>query len=268
MNKQSPLAVSEPGVLTSPAYPEPGHRIQDDLRRRINLNEGYDLPQKQLRRMFGLQKSTLSNWLNHSENAAVQFLFGLLERLPEAERNAFAQKYCRTLPTFDHASLAHEPAVVEQLRALLSRPAALTLISGPSAHARHFLLSTLGHGFSRQDDEHRTIAGLICKSPGRLVPLDGVFYLAAEANPEIVLQRINRLWPQIRDADAPMVVLDGVWLRAPNKRTDILRLAASRHVVVADEFSDSRPPGVKASLLHRLEVSGSPETALKIQIRR
>ena len=268
MNKKSDLAVSEGGIITAPAYSEPGHRILDDLRRRVNLSEGYDIAFKRIRKMFGLAKTTTSDWFNQSQIPAVQLLFGLLERLPEGERSVFVQKFCRTLPSLEHAALAHEPAIVDHLRTLLSRPAGLTLISGFSDYARHFLLCALAHSFSRHDAMHRPIAGLICKSPGRLVPLDEVFYLATDSSQESVIQHVHRLWPKIRDADTPMVVLDGVWLRVPAKRLDILKLALSKHVLLADEFSQGESPSTKENLLYRLQVSGSPATALNVQIRR
>jgi len=268
MNKKTPLAASETGIHISPAYPKPGHRILVDLRHRLSLAEGYEIAFTRLGSMFGLPKSTLSNWFNHFENPALQFLFGLLERLPESERNAFIQSQCRILPTLDHPSLAHEPAMTDHLRSLLRRPVGLTLISGPSDYARHFLLSAFGHGFCRHDEEHRPVTGLICKSPGRLVPLHGAFYLATDLNPKVVLWQVNHLWPSIRNAATSMVLLDGVLGGAPHKRADILKLALSKHVVLADDFGQTDPLGVKGTLLTRLEVSGSPASALQVQILR
>ena len=268
MNKKAPLTATEAGILTSPAYPKPGHRILVDLRHRLNLAEGYEVTLTRLGSMFGLPKSTLSNWFTHLENPGLQFLFGLLERLPESERNAFVQSQCRMLPTLEHPSLAHEPAIIDHLRSLVSRPVGLTLISGPSDYARHFLLSAFGDGFSRHDEEHRPVTGLICKSPGRLVPLHGAFYLATDLNPKMVLWQVNHLWPSIRNAATPMVLLDGVWGGAPRKRADILKLALSKHVVLADDFDQTEPMGVKGTLLTRLKVSGSPASALQVQILR
>ena len=106
------------------------------------------------------------------------------------------------------------------------------------------------------------------KSFAGVVPLDEVFYLAADTSPENVLGHVNRLWPQVRDADTPMVILDSVWLRVPAKRSDILKLALSKHVLLADEFGRDEPPSTKGNVFFRLEVSGSPATTLKIQIRQ
>ena len=268
MNKKAPPAAIESGILTAPAFPKPGHQILHELHQRLNLAEGYDINFERLRTMFGLPKSTIGNWLTHIENPVVQLLFGLLERLPEGERRAFIDNHCRTFPTLEHASLAHEPAIVDHLRALLGLSAGLTLIASSSEYARHFLLSSFGHSFCRLDPEHRTVAGMVCKSPGHLVPCCGVFYLAGEMTPKMLLHHVNRLWPDIRDAATPLVLLDGVWNRVPNKRADIVKLAQSKHVVLADEIAQDESSGLKGSLLTRLEVSGSPASTLHVHIRR
>jgi len=174
--------------------------------------------------------------------------------------------HCRILPTLDHACLASEPAIIDHVRSLLSRPAGLTLISGQSYYARHFLLSAIGNSFSQQDANHRPIAGLICKPPGRLVPLNRAFYLASDLSSEMALRKVNHLWPKIRDA-APMLLLDGVWLRAPHKRAEILKLSLARHVVLADEFGPGEPPVLKGTQFTLLEVDGSPGSTLQIKIR-
>ena len=174
--------------------------------------------------------------------------------------------HCRILPTLDYVSFASEPAIVDHVRSLLNRPAGLIVITGQSDYARHFLLSAIGNSFSQQDAKHRPIAGLICKPPGRLVPLNRAFYLAADLSSEMALRKVNHLWPKIRDA-APMLLLDGVWLRAPHKRAEILKLSLARHVVLADEFGPGEPPVLKGTQFTLLEVDGSPGSTLQIKIR-
>lgn len=107
MKKSSPL--SNPEVLTSPAYPRAGHLLINELRQRVALESGFERDYARLAALLGVPKPTLAKWCTETINPAVQLGFGLLERLPEEAQLAFLRRHCRVYPTLSHPTLAHEP---------------------------------------------------------------------------------------------------------------------------------------------------------------
>ena len=79
----------------------------------------------------------------------MQVLFGLLERLPEAECVEFLRRHLPVFPTLNHQALAHEPAAVEHLRSLLNSTSGLTVIESEFDYARQFILSAFRDGFGQ-----------------------------------------------------------------------------------------------------------------------
>jgi len=262
-----PCHPNEPEVITAPAYPQRSYQLLDDLHQRLNLSHGYVLKSNRLSELLGLPKSTFSNWSSHSRNRAVRVVIGLLERLTESEQHAFLRQHCRVLPTIEHGAVAHEPTVVEQLRNLMHRTQGLTLITGKSEFARTFVLSALGQSFPREDLEHQPANGLICKSPGQLVPIEGVHYLRTGLATERIKFHFDRLWSKIQISDSQLILLDGIWTRLPEKRASILQLARTRHVLVADDFQGDEKVSPAVGPIQRILISGTLATSLQLNFQ-
>lgn len=149
------------------------------------------------------------------------------------------------------------------MRQLLRQSSGLTWIEGDAAHARSFLLHALGHDYPRADAARRPATGLSGHSPHVYVPVEGLFYLRPGMPTGEFQRHVRELWPRLRDTDTALVLLDGVWSRMPELHPEIISLARSRHVVVADEFE--RPEKIQPA--RRLQVRGTLDQGLYVKMR-
>jgi len=267
MKRTSCMSLAEAEVFGAPARSQPSRLVIEELRQRLNLAEGHELAFERLACMLGVPKSSLCNWCSHIELPAVHVVLGLLERLPQTEQVAFLRRHCRLHATLDHPALAHEPAVTEYLSSLLGLGSGVTAIEGRSDFARSFVLNALGQSFSRQDSRHRPPAGLICKSPGTFVPIEGILYLRTGLPPDRIRQLVAQVWPKIRAADTGLILLDGIWSQVPDARPRILELARTKHVVLTDALKPGARFDSESGPVNRLVVHGTPVTPIQVDIQ-
>jgi hypothetical protein len=257
---------ADPEVYTAPAYPRPGHALMNELRQLVALESGCDRDYLRLGALLGSSKATLGKWCTETTNPAVQAVFGLLERLPAEVQTAFLRRHCRIQPRLSHPALAHDPTTGELLRQLLRLSAGMTLVKGESPHVRSFLVHALGHDFAREDARNRTAAGVACHSPHVFVPVEGMFYLRPGMVGEELRRQARELWPRIVQTDTALVLLDGLWSRMTELHPEIMTLALTRHVIVADEFPRSAEIPSSSLQLRTLQVSGTPSTAIHVRM--
>lgn len=193
-------------------------------------------------RISGRPSATLFSWCEAGEVYQLQALLASLERLPEQRRHQLVDEACRLYPTLRHRNLAHDPLAVSSLDKLLRQASGLTVIEGDSDHRRTFLLTALGHSYPAPEGSPGT-AGLDIHEPNSFVPVLGVTYFPNPLHAAELLRQINQAWPAVLSANAHLVLLNGVWTRAPKLQPDILELAHGRHVILADA------PFVKPSAL-------------------
>lgn len=173
--KRPELGNSLTGSRATP-FNKPSHMIFARLKPAIELALGYPVNHAMLGRMLGVRDSTAWRWCSSFDDEHVRAVFTLLERLPVRQRHSVVDSLCRSLPSFGHEKLAHDPLALSQLGVILMKEAGLTLLRGEPEHMREFVLSALGHEFPRRDSVHREVTGIDIQLHDRLVPVLGMQY--------------------------------------------------------------------------------------------
>ena len=92
------------------------------------------------------------------------------------------------------------------------------------------------------------------------MPVIGLSYIDHPLCPAETARKILQTWPTIRGAKS-LVLLNGVWVRAPELQTQVLDLARRTHVIVADQvvFAPKQLFGALPSPVHLVTVSSARE---------
>lgn len=264
---------SEPGNSLAdsgaPPFNKPSHLVFARLKPAVELARGYPINHAMLGRMLGVQDSTAWRWCSSFDDEHVRAVFALLERLPVRQRHSVVDSLCRSLPSFGHEKLAHDPLALSELGGILMKEAGLTLLRGEPEHMREFVLSALGHEFPRWDSVHREVTGIDIHPPDRLVPVLGVHYRQEKlALASRIRSFVMAAWSRVTSSSAPLVLLNGIWTTAPDLRQPILELARTRHVITADAFPPKLQLGFRFDYaVHVISVSPAKEQPKWIRTR-
>ena len=180
--------------------------------------------------------NTLANWCAGGAAHQLEVLLASLERLTTEERHRLIDRACREYPTLRHPRLIHDPVACSQLATLLRQTSGLTLIRGPE-HLRTFLLTALGHSAGTLELKSVIVAGVDAHQPDHFVPVSGVIYLGNLLRGAEIERQCNRLWPALRATKAQLVIFNDIWRWVPALQPEILALAQTAHVVVADALA-------------------------------
>ena len=100
---------------------------------------------------------------------------------------------------------------------------------------RTFLVTALGHSISRVNPTKR-VCGLDVHRPHSFVPVAGVFYCQGPPNLELVRHLAANIVDEVESSEAELVIFNGIWSGISQFLKAIQRLAATRHLIVADDF--------------------------------
>jgi hypothetical protein len=78
------------------------------------------------------------------------------------------------------------------------------------------------------------VAGVDTHRPDQFVPVLGLIYLDNLLRGSEIERQFNRLWPTLRSKRAPLILLNDIWRRVPALQQEIMDLAHTSHVVVAN----------------------------------
>lgn len=225
------------------------------------MARGYSLSNLALARIMGASKSTASFWIGVYAQPHLVSWICLLEQISPVERHRVVDELCRDLPVLDHPRLRHNQIMVSMLKSILGKNSGLTFVTGGNEQQRTFLLTALGHNFCRTDRLHQTPAGIDVHEPTWFVPIESMLYLRQLCNNGLSLAAVRKVWPNVRSSKAPLILLNGVWSMAPDLRKEIISLAVTRHVIVAEQDvpTSSEPFLRTANPIHTLKVSNSRE---------
>lgn len=241
---------SAKGLLLAPAYHKPGHEVVRALKQaldRMECSPGQHLEQQRFGQLLGIPKSTVHDWFHGKLPVPVQSLLCAFERMTETERILFLREFCRPCPRLEHPRLAHDTATLNRLKALLNQPAGVTVVVGPS-EPRTFLVTALGHAITRVEPKRR-VCGLDIHRPNTFVPVAGVLYCQQPPEPQQAGQLAAHVLGEIERADAELVIFNGIWSGISQFPRAIRRLAASRHLIMADEFASSPGEFIQGGLV-------------------
>lgn len=263
---------NNPVLLKLPAYPIAGRKLFERLGAAITDSFGYPVRMADLARLIGKSESTISHWFGLFDQPHLVSYFSLLEQLTREQRHSFIDKLCRDLPLLDHPRLCHNSLAVGTLSNLAAQERGLTLILGADDDKQTFLLTAFGHSARRLDVRHRRPAGLDLHEPHRFVPVEGVQYLRDSGSVDERASAVRAAWPGIRKSQSPLILLNRLGPFTREFRDDIISLAATKHVILADQHfalpSKRELPSIQP--IHILSVSTTTEAAgwITVEIRR
>src|SRR5579859_1985778 len=164
-----------------PSGEEKGRRAQVLIRRlwtALETNEGRRVTIQELSTYMNLSDSALSDWVTgKSELYQIEAILRLCERLEHSQSANLFLQHLRTYPTLRSPDLAHDPAMIDRLRTLLSRRTGLIFIVGGNSSQRTLLIGVLGNSYLKEGNGRRSLAGWDVHEPSWFVPLPGVLYL-------------------------------------------------------------------------------------------
>ena len=234
---------------------------------RVECARGERLTQKRFAELIGMPSSTINDWYKgRLVNQIKAFICGL-ERLSEGQRISFLRQVSRDCFRLQDPRLAHDAQSVSALAELVREPAGLTFIAGGSDTARTFLVTAMGNSAG---GEIRA-CGLDAHLPYTFVPVSGVFYLRKSCSAVELQTLLRGVWPLLANAEAQLLLLNGIWSRVPEIHAKITELSRRRNVLVADDFGNSVPrlrdwPEVKASLI-QVQCGDGEEGPFRIRIQ-
>ncbi len=223
-----------PSVLVAPAFPFSGPEIFQDLKRRLAVACSQPISYERLARCMGVSVSTAFTWCEFFRHPHVVGFLALLERLCPTERVQFLNRYLRTIPTFEHSNLACSPATIAKLQGIIRKKVGATFIVGPP-EARNILFQAIGHHYCRIE-KHQLPAGIDLHVPAGWVPVESLLYLDETTAFKILRQDVLANLPRVLNRRSKLLLFNGVLSAVPEARTDMLKCARRKHVIVAEEF--------------------------------
>ena len=232
--KRNLIKPGQHDFVRAPAHPLTGPRLFRRLRAALTDAFGAEPSFDQIGAFTAQPPSTTQHWFQVFDHPHVFFFLCLLEQLPLSKRTELLGEFCRELPTLSHPRLAHDPIAVAALENLLEEKQGMTVIRAGTDYQRMFVVTALGHSFTRKNGLCAGVAGLDIHQPQKMVPLAGLVYFK-EPLPVTKLRRLaQEAWPEIRSSNARLLLFDGIWSAVPTLRDQIAELGSTRHVVLAD----------------------------------
>jgi hypothetical protein len=251
-----------PTFVDAPVYPKTGSEVLRELKRSL---DGAERPsdrkfdQKEFARLLGAPKSTIHDWCNGELPRPIMYFLSGMERLSASQRLELLRKLCRENLSLDDLRFSHDPKTLSAVKALLSRPQGLTVVTAETEKLSTLLLRAMGNTAARYL-HLRAIVGLDVYYPDRFVPVPGVRYWPTKGrNPEAHV--LMKEWTLVENSPARLVFLNGVLSMLPSLSERIVALARLKHVVVADQAIPQKLQSIERSLL---VVSASSQRAIRV----
>jgi hypothetical protein len=227
-----------------PGFPFEAQGLLGELRNRLEMENGRAMGFEELGEIMGNPKSTAHYWFSAYRHPHLIGFMALLEQLSPEARNRFMDAHCRVFPTTSHPMLV---GATEQLNSLLGNNTGISVITGSSERNRLLVLTALGHSFRRRSKSRVSVTGIDVHRPTHFVPVPGIRYI----NDKLTLNQIRKVvlsvWPKLLTTTAQLVLLNGIWSAVPKVWDDLVRIAALKHVVLAEE------PDLASSIQERMK---------------
>ncbi|HEY5479993.1 MAG TPA: hypothetical protein VIL39_00795 [Verrucomicrobiae bacterium] len=238
MKTQDSMQAEDPSQTPSPLFPAPRiTKLLLDLKASLGQAEGQSLSYDDWAQIAGRPANTIASWCAGGAAHQLEVLLASMERLTAEERHRLIDRACRDYPTLRHPKLAHDFVACSHLATLVRQPSGLTFIQGAPEHMRTFLLSALGNSASSPDLKKAAVAGVDIHQPDQFVPVIGLIYLGNLLRSGEIERQFKQLWPTVRATRARLVLLNDIWRRVPALQPEIMDLARTSHVVVADALA-------------------------------
>jgi hypothetical protein len=232
------MQADAPNQPSSPLFPA-GRitRLLLDLKASLSQVEGQSLSYDEWAQIAGRPANTIASWCAGGAAHQLEVLLASMERLTAEERHRLIDRACRDYPTLRHPKLVHDFVACSHLATLLRQPSGLTFIQGAPEHMRTFLMNALGNSASSLELKKAAVAGVDIHQPDQFVPVIGLTYLGNLLRAGEIERQFKQLWPTVRATRARLVLLNDIWRRVPALQPEIMDLARTSHVVVADALA-------------------------------
>jgi len=256
-------------LVRAPAYPLTGPQLFQQLRAALGETIGFPPTFPYLGELIGENAKVTFYWFSVMPQTQLIAFLSVLERLPESKRWAVMNKWCRELPSFDNPRLSHDPLSVSNLEQLLAQRCGLTWIQEGTEFQRTFIITALGHSYSRVTTGRQTAAGMDLHEPRRWVPIEGVAYFREPLPAARLTRAIMEAWPAVRSSKSKLLLLNGIWSAAPELRDEIMKEASRRHVIVTvPKIPDARVSQTNANTpIHVVTIGQNRENEQLMRIK-
>jgi len=255
------------GLIKLPAYPFSGRELFGEVRRLLEKKMQIKLTVRRLSKMLGMPTSTIHYWLEAYPHPQLIGFMSLLERLSPLERYAFVDEHSRIRPSFTHKCVVDNPASRTHVFALLRKKTGLTLICRGGSSSQRFILSAFANCDAAIDGAHKEVLGIDLHRPTDYLPIDGLHYIDGTSGLNAVRAAVNQVWPKIITSKCSLLLFNRLWSALPEMRLDILRLAHTRHVVLADiEFPGPADLRNIRAEVHQLTISEKYDGSRQIRL--
>lgn len=208
---------------------------------------------RDLKRITGVEISTLESWCISAPLDQVRTLLRLLSAIPDRQRQALIDSATLSLPRLDHHFLTGDEMTSAALRRIAAKECGMTTVESDSEYLRTFLATAIAHSASRLK---RAVYGFDIHRPDWFAPVEGVNYLSIAENHS-----------RIRDAaqlklNAPagthVVFINGLWAYMEDqRRSEILRFTKKYHLILCDR-SRAFPRGTATGNSHAITATRNP----------
>jgi hypothetical protein len=178
--------------------------------------------------------ATVTDWFNNKGRPTAEFLFQLLERLPEEKRQEMIESACRAWPSLGNPRLKCDQTVISLLKTIVCLPRGLVLVQGGNDENRTFVITAMGNAFLDLTARPHRLSGIDIHEPDWFVPLPGVCYLHNILLPAKVVQAVREYWPSPPAHGAHLVVLNGLEAVMAHFGKQVRALSARCPVIIAE----------------------------------
>lgn len=232
----------------------------------MSLTEGGTQSLQDLWQITGRPSGTIGSWCEGVPMQQVEFIFTLLERLPQTLRHQLVDQACRIYPVLSHPFLAHDPLAVFRLENIIRQSSGLTILRGGQSQElpRAFVLSAIGNSIRQVRLGKVTVLGLDTQSLPWASPR-GITNTNHCREAHLLKQRIS----QIKEAaEGSLVLLGGDWSEMSGLGVEVGRLAARCNVIATESpaFGPNNPVRPRPSSMQVITVARLREQPEWIQI--
>lgn len=185
---------------------------------------------RDLKRISGVEISTLESWCISAPLDQVRTLLRLLSAIPDSQRHDLIDSATLSLPRLDHHFLTGDQMTSAALRRIASKEYGMTIVESESEYLRTFLATAIAHSVSRLK---RAVYGFDIHRPDWFAPVEGVNYLSIAENHSRIREAAQLKLSA--PTGTQVVFLNGLWAHMDEqRRSEILRFAEKYHLILCD----------------------------------
>jgi hypothetical protein len=211
---------------------------------------------REMKRITGVEISTLESWCVSAPLDQVRALFRLLSVVPTQQRFELIRAATFLFPRLDHEFLSGDRFLAAGLARIASKTNGISLILGDSAYLLTFLATAFANTARANG---ASLFGIDAHAPDWFIPVEGVEYSVSEVDDELL--------SKVRSANT--VIVNGLWAKLSRaQQLQILKLTESSHLIItghANDFQADLKTGSSYDSIHIARSASTPVGADEAQ---